>query len=75
MGCFKISIERAPDPQRYENSNHDPDEVPVKIASYVSSGSRVLDVGCRTGCNSEVVALDCGVNLINIEPDVIRWLI
>jgi predicted RNA methylase len=68
-------LECAPDPQRYENPNRDPDEVAVKIASYVPRGSRVLDVGCGTGCNSEVVALDCGVTLIGIEPDVIRWLI
>jgi len=65
-------LECAPDPQRYENPNRDPDEVAVKIASYVPRGSRVLDVGCGTGCNSEVVALDCGVTLIGIEPDADR---
>ena len=65
-------LECAPDPQRYENPNRDPDEVALKIASYVPRGSRVLDVGCGTGCNSEIVALDCGAALIGIEPDADR---
>ena len=65
-------LECAPEPQRYEHPNRDADEVAVKIASYVPRGTRVLDVGRGTGCNSQRVALDSGVTSIGIEQDVIR---
>lgn len=65
-------LDDAPNPLRYENPNRDPDEVAGKIASYVPHGCRVLDVGCGTGCISELVVQDCGADLTGIEPDADR---
>lgn len=59
----------APDPLRYENPSCDPDEVAMKIAHHVPRGSRVLDVGCGTGCISELIMQQCDADLIGLEPD------
>jgi methionine biosynthesis protein MetW len=65
-------LETAPDPLRYENPSRDPEEVAMKIASHVLRGSRVLDVGCGTGCISELIAGQCDAELTGIEPDADR---
>ncbi len=62
----------APDPLRYENSSRDPDEVALKVAQHVPRGSRVLDVGCGTGCISAVVAELRAADLCGVEPDPAR---
>src|SRR5690349_18432851 len=65
-------LDAPPDPLRYERANVDPDEVAAKIANHVPSGSRVLDVGCGTGCITEFIKEQCAADICGIEPDADR---
>lgn len=62
----------APDPLRYDGQSDDPDEVAGIIASYLSSGSRILDVGCGTGSVSKIVADLTKARIVGVEPDAER---
>lgn len=62
-------LEEVPNPLRYENPSRDPDEAGMKVASLVPRSLRVLDVGCGTGCISQLVVQERNVTLVGIEPD------
>src|SRR5205823_3522170 len=49
-----------------------PDEVTGILASLVSPGERVLDVGCGTGSVSKMLVEKCGAQVVGIEPDRAR---
>jgi methionine biosynthesis protein MetW len=58
-----------PESLRYEFKSTDPDDVAVKISKLLSPNTRVLDVGCGTGVNSEIIQNLSEVDLIGLEPD------
>jgi methionine biosynthesis protein MetW len=62
----------APDPLRYGGHTDAPQEVARMLADLVPMGSRVLDVGCGTGCLSRIIADTRNAEIIGIEPNSCR---
>ncbi len=60
------------DPLRYDGQVLDPDEVTGIFASLISTGNRVLDVGCGTGSITKILADTCKIDIIGVEPDPTR---
>ena len=57
------------DPLRYDEHVDGPQEVARMLADLVPVGSRVLDVGCGTGCVSRIIADTRNAKIIGIEPN------
>src|SRR5437867_3334162 len=58
---------------RYDTPvNTDPREVAALIAGFVPERSRVLDIGCGTGCVSAVIQQLRSARILGIEPDAER---
>ena len=57
------------DPLRYDEHVDAPQEVARMLADLVPVGSRVLDVGCGTGCVSRIIADARNAKIIGIEPN------
>ena len=57
------------DPLRYDEHVDAPQEVARMLADLVPVGSRVLDVGCGTGCVSRIIADTRNAKIIGIEPN------
>jgi 2-polyprenyl-3-methyl-5-hydroxy-6-metoxy-1,4-benzoquinol methylase len=80
MFCFMKSpdgltrgfLDFTPQPNGYENTSTDPDDVAVKISSLIKLDARVLDVGCGTGSISEIIRKMTRARLVCIEPDAER---
>jgi 2-polyprenyl-3-methyl-5-hydroxy-6-metoxy-1,4-benzoquinol methylase len=62
-------LDSDPSALRYENQSTDPEDVAMKLASLVSPGGRVLDVGCGTGSVTEIIKARVGADVVGIEPD------
>ena len=60
------------DPLRYGGQIFDPDEVTGILASLISPGESVLDVGCGTGSVSKILVENCRADVVGIEPDPAR---
>jgi methionine biosynthesis protein MetW len=60
------------DPLRYDVYTNAPQEVAIMLAELVPVGSRVLDVGCGTGCVSQIIADTRDAKIIGIEPNSCR---
>jgi len=54
---------------RYDQPDRSRYEVAARVAAMIPSGARVLDVGCGSGCVTEVIAERCQVELLALEPD------
>ena len=65
-------LDSAPIALRYDHFSSDPDDVGMKLAGLVSSGSRVLDVGCGTGVVTKIIQQQKSVYIMGIEPDAER---
>ena len=61
-----------PDAARYDVVQLDPSETPMLIANMIEPGSRVLDVGCGTGCVTDLIRRNCAAEVIGVEPDSAR---
>jgi methionine biosynthesis protein MetW len=61
-----------PDAARYDVVQLDPSETPMLIANMIEAGSRVLDVGCGTGCVTDLIRRNCAAEVIGVEPDSTR---
>ena len=57
------------DPLRYDEHVDAPQEVARMLADLVPMGSRMLDVGCGTGCVSRIIADTRNAKIIGIEPN------
>lgn len=60
------------DALRYDVQVFDPDEVSGIVASFIPTGSRVLDVGCGTGLLGQILSERCRAEIVGIEPDAVR---
>jgi methionine biosynthesis protein MetW len=60
------------DALRYDIHVLDPYEVSGLIASFIPSGSRVLDVGCGTGLLGQMLSEQRDAEVVGVEPDLIR---
>jgi methionine biosynthesis protein MetW len=67
-GLIQCSV----DALRYDVQVFDPDEVSGIVASFIPTGSRVLDVGCGTGLLGQILSERCHAEIIGIEPDPAR---
>jgi methionine biosynthesis protein MetW len=62
-------LDYAPATMRYEQASVESDDTAMMLARRITSGSRVLDVGCGTGSITEILRNVSGATVIGIEPD------
>ncbi len=62
-------LDKKPDALRYAASTRMRWEATGMICDRISSGARVLDIGCGTGSISSLVVSECHVDLVGVEPD------
>jgi methionine biosynthesis protein MetW len=62
-------LQSEPNALRYDNLSLDPDDAAMKLAGLITSGSRILDVGCGTGVITELIRNQKSASIIGIEPD------
>jgi methionine biosynthesis protein MetW len=65
-------LETAPDALRYEFQSDESDSVAARIRSFLTPGSRILDVGCGTGALAESIKSRLAVEVVGIEPNAER---